>query len=141
MHCPLPEARCEAFRHLLDGRCSSASTPSSSGNRIKLKWLPWNIKSQVIVAIIPIVGLTMLILLLNIYAPSSSDVRVFKYTVPIVSQVRGRVIEVPVSEGNVPVKKGDVLFRIDPTPYQLTVNQLRRSSPPGAAARAGRIAQ
>jgi multidrug resistance efflux pump len=31
--------------------------------------------------------------------------------------VRGRVIEVPV-ENNRPVKKGDVLFRIDPTPYQ-----------------------
>jgi multidrug resistance efflux pump len=91
---------------------------------IKLKWLPWNIKSQVTVAIIPIVGLTVLILLLNVYAPSSSDVRVYKYTVPIVSQVRGRVIEVPVEEGNRLVKKGDVLFRIDPTPFQLTVNQL-----------------
>lgn len=91
---------------------------------IKLKWLPWNITSQVTVVIIPIVGLTALILLLNVYAPSSSDVRVFKYTVPIVSQVRGRVIEVSVEEGNRPVKKGDVLFRIDPTPYQLTVNQL-----------------
>ena len=34
---------------------------------IKLKWLPWNIKSQVVVAIIPIVGLTLLILLLNVY--------------------------------------------------------------------------
>ena len=50
--------------------------------------------------------------------------RVFKYTVPIVSQVRGRVIEVPVEEGNRLVKKGDVLFRIDPTPYQLEVNTL-----------------
>jgi len=51
-------------------------------------------------------------------------VRVFKYTVPIVSQLRGRVIEVPVEEGNRPVKKGDVLFKIDPEPYRLTVNQL-----------------
>jgi multidrug resistance efflux pump len=91
---------------------------------IKLKWLPWNITSQVIVVIIPIIGLTALILLLNVYAPSSSDVRVYKYTVPIVAQVRGRVIEVPVEEGNRPVKKGDVLFRIDPTPYELTVSQL-----------------
>jgi len=90
---------------------------------IKFKWLPWNIMTQVIVAIIPIVGLTVLILLLNVYAPSSSDVRVYKYTVPIVSQVRGRVIEVPVEEGNRLVKKGDVLFKIDPTPYQLAVNQ------------------
>jgi len=91
---------------------------------IKLKWLPWNTKSQVVVAIIPIVGMAALILLLNIFAPSSSDVRVFKYTVPIVSQIRGRVIEVPVEEGNRLVKKGEVLFKIDPEPYQLAVNQL-----------------
>jgi multidrug resistance efflux pump len=91
---------------------------------IKFKWLPWNTVSQVTVAIIPIVALTMLILVLNAVAPSSADVRVFKYTVPIVSQVRGRVIEVPVEEGNRLVKKGDVLFRVDSTPYQLTVNSL-----------------
>jgi multidrug resistance efflux pump len=91
---------------------------------IKFKWLPWNIYSQVTVVVIPIVALTALILSLNVFAPSSSDLRVFRYTVPIVSQVRGRVIEVPVEEGNRPVKKGDVLFRIDPTPYQLQVNTL-----------------
>lgn len=91
---------------------------------IKFKWLPWNTTSQVTVAIIPIVALTALILVLNVVAPSSADVRVYKYTVPIVSQVRGRVIEVPVEEGNRLVKEGEVLFRVDPTPYQLTVNSL-----------------
>ena len=91
---------------------------------IKLKWLPWNTATQVIVVIIPVVAITALILLLNIFAPSSADVRVYKYTIPIVSQVRGRVLEVPVVEGNVLVKKGDVLFRVDPTPYQLEVNTL-----------------
>ena len=91
---------------------------------IKFKWLPWNIYSQVTVVVIPIVALTALVLTLNVVAPSSADVRVFRFTVPIVSQVRGRVIEVPIEEGNVPVKKGDVLFRIDPTPYQLQVNTL-----------------
>jgi multidrug resistance efflux pump len=91
---------------------------------IKFKWLPWNTQTQVTVAIIPIVGLAVLVLLLNIFAPSSTDVRVYKYTVPIVSQVRGRVIEVPVVEGNVLVKKGEVLFRIDPTPYELQVKTL-----------------
>jgi len=60
---------------------------------IKLKWLPWNTTSQVTVAIIPIVGLTALILTLNVVAPSSADVRVYKYTIPVVSQVRGRVLE------------------------------------------------
>jgi multidrug resistance efflux pump len=91
---------------------------------IKFKWLPWNTRTQVIVAIIPIVGMAVLILLLNIFAPSSADVRVFKYTIPIVSQVKGRVIEVPVEEGNRLVKKGDVLFKIDPEPYRLAVSQL-----------------
>jgi len=50
-------------------------------------------------------------------------VRVVNYVVPVVSQVRGRVIEVPV-ENNRPVKKGDVLFRIDPTPYENEVHSL-----------------
>jgi multidrug resistance efflux pump len=40
-----------------------------------------------------------------------------------VPQVRGRVVEVPI-DPNRPVRKGDVLFRIDPTPYQLQVNAL-----------------
>jgi len=91
---------------------------------IKLKWLPWNIATQVTAVIIPIVGLGMTILALNVVAPSSPDVRVYKYTIPIVSQVRGRVVDVPVEEGNRLVRKGDVLFRIDPTPYQLEVNTL-----------------
>lgn len=87
----------------------------------KFKWLPWNIVSQVIVVTIPIVGLTMLILLLNIVAPSSHDVRVINYVVPINAPVRGLVIEVPI-EPNRPIKKGDVLFKIDPVPYQIAVS-------------------
>jgi len=91
---------------------------------IKFKWLPWNITTQVIVAIIPIVGLTVMILVLNVVAPTSANLRVYKYTIPIVSQVKGRVLEVPVEEGNRLVRKGDVLFRVDPTPYQLDVANL-----------------
>jgi multidrug resistance efflux pump len=90
---------------------------------IKLKLLPWTTPWKVGVAIFPIVAIAAMLLLLNIFAPTTSDVRVVKYVVPIVSQVRGRVIEVPV-ENNRPVKKGDVLFRIDPTPYQNEVHSL-----------------
>ena len=88
---------------------------------IKFKWLPWNTASQVIVVIIPIVAMAALILTINVVAPSSSDVRVFKYVVQVVPQVRGRVIEVPV-EPNRLVKKGELLFRIDPTQYQNDLN-------------------
>ena len=90
---------------------------------IKFKLLPWTTPWKVGVAIFPVVMIATLLLLLNIFAPTTSDVRVVKYVVPVVSQVRGRVIEVPV-ENNRPVKKGDVLFRIDPTPYQNEVNSL-----------------
>jgi multidrug resistance efflux pump len=90
---------------------------------IKLKWLPWNTVSQVTVVIIPIVGIAILILTLNVVAPSSPDLRVFKKVVQIVPQVRGRVIELQAAD-NRPMKKGDILFRIDPTPYQQTVAQL-----------------
>jgi multidrug resistance efflux pump len=90
---------------------------------IKLKLLPWTTPWKVAVAIFPVVAIAILLLLLNIVAPTTSDVRVVKYVVPVVSQVRGRVIEVPV-ENNRPVKKGDVLFRIDPTPYQNDVQSL-----------------
>ena len=90
---------------------------------IKLKLLPWTTPWKVGVAIFPVVVLAATILLLNIFAPTTTDVRVVKYVVPIVSQVQGRVIEVPV-ENNRPVKKGDVLFRIDPTPYEAEVRSL-----------------
>jgi multidrug resistance efflux pump len=90
---------------------------------IKLKLLPWTTPWKVTVVIIPVVGLATVLLLLNIYAPTTTDVRVIKYVVPIVSQVKGRVVEVPV-ENNRPVKKGDVLFRVDPTPYENEVHSL-----------------
>ena len=88
---------------------------------IKFKWLPWNTTSKVTVVIIPIVALTALVLTLNVVAPSSSDVRVFKYVVNVLPQVKGRVLEVPV-EPNRLVKKGELLFSIDPTPYQNDLN-------------------
>jgi multidrug resistance efflux pump len=87
---------------------------------IKFKWLPWNIVSQVIVITFPIVALTVLILFLNIIAPSSHDIRVVNYVVPINPPVRGLVTEVPI-EPNRPIKKGDVLFKIDPVPYEIAV--------------------
>jgi multidrug resistance efflux pump len=83
----------------------------------KFKWLPWNITSQVIVVTIPIIALTILILLMNICAPSSSDVRAQNYVIPIVPRVTGQVTEVPI-EPNRPIKKGDVLFKIDPVPFE-----------------------
>lgn len=86
----------------------------------KFKWLPWNITSQVITVTIPIIALTILILFMNIVAPSSSDVRAMNYVIPIVPRVTGQVTEVPI-EPNRPIKKDDVLFKIDPVPFEAAV--------------------
>jgi multidrug resistance efflux pump len=86
----------------------------------KKKWLPWNITSQVIVVTIPIIALSLIILFMNIVAPSSSDVRAMNYVIPIVPRVSGQVTEVPI-EPNRPIKKNDVLFKIDPEPFALAV--------------------
>ena len=90
----------------------------------KFKWLPWNFVSQVIVVTIPIVGLTMLILILNIVAPSSADVRVVNYVVAVNSRVNGIVTEVPI-EPNRPIKRGQVLFKLDPRPYEIEIQGFR----------------
>ena len=86
----------------------------------KFRLLPWNFISQVIVITIPAVGLTVLILMLNIVAPSSHDIRVVNYVVPINPPVRGLVTEVPI-EPNRPIRKGDVLFKVDPVPFEIAV--------------------
>jgi multidrug resistance efflux pump len=86
----------------------------------KFKWLPWNITSQVITVTIPIIALTIIILFMNIVAPSSSDVRAMNYVIPIVPRVTGQVTEVPI-EPNRPIKKDDVLFKIDPVPFEAAV--------------------
>src|ERR1043166_665786 len=86
----------------------------------KKKWLPWNITSQVIVVTIPIICLAVIILFMNIVAPSSSDVRAQNYIIPIVPRITGQVTEVPI-EPNRPIKKGDVLFKMDPEPFEAAV--------------------
>jgi multidrug resistance efflux pump len=90
---------------------------------IKFKWLPWNIYSQVAVVVVAIAGLTAMILVLNVVAPSSSDVRVINYAVEVVPRVTGRVIEVPI-EGNRLIKKGTPILKLDPEPFKLRVNEL-----------------
>lgn len=86
----------------------------------KFKWLPWNFISQVIVVTIPIVGLTLLILLLNIVAPSSADVRVVNYVTAVNARLQGMVIDVPITP-NQHIKKGQILFRLDPRPMEIEI--------------------
>ena len=75
-------------------------------------------------ALIGIGGIIALLIMISIYQPYSTDLRVFQPVVEIVPRVTGRVIDVPV-QPNAPLQQGDVLFRIDPQPFQYQVDQSR----------------
>ena len=57
-------------------------------------------------------------------APWTDQARVQAYVVPIASQVAGRVIEINVGKDQ-EVQQGDVLLKIDPSDYQLAVDNAK----------------
>lgn len=66
-----------------------------------------------------------IILSMNNYHPSSTDARVFQRIIQITPHITvpGRVQNV-IAQPNTSLKKGDVLFAIDPRPFQFEVNRL-----------------
>jgi len=65
---------------------------------------------------------------MNFYHPGSSDVQVLRRVVQIAPRTSkpGRVTEVLVRP-NIPMKKGDLLFGIDATPFEFEVSRLQAS--------------
>jgi len=88
----------------------------------KLKLLPWNTTWKTVSGAVGLVIALVIIGALNYLAPSGR-VTVQGYTVEITPNVSGTVVSVEV-EANTPVKQGDVLFRIDPIPFQTEVGRL-----------------
>jgi multidrug resistance efflux pump len=75
----------------------------------------------------PLVWMLLLFIVLFIpmqWGAPAGNVTQYQYVVEIVPNVSGTIIEVPI-EGNRPLKKGDVLFKIDPRPYQYKVAQIK----------------
>ncbi|OKB65956.1 multidrug transporter subunit MdtN [Serratia marcescens] len=50
-------------------------------------------------------------------APTTDDAYAYADTIDVVPEVNGRIIEMPIRD-NQEVRQGDLLFRIDPRPYQ-----------------------
>jgi multidrug resistance efflux pump len=80
----------------------------------------WTVPTAVLGGVV-IIG--TLILLMNYNHPFTQIGNQVYSTTPIVSGVRGKVIEVPV-EANKPLKQGDILFKIDPIPFEAEVARL-----------------
>lgn len=63
-------------------------------------------------------------LLADRFTPYTQQARVGAFVIPVASEVAGRVIKVNV-RNNQNVKAGDVLFEVDPQPYQIAVDRAR----------------
>jgi multidrug resistance efflux pump len=88
----------------------------------KLFRIPVNQWSLSTAALGGIFGIALLLLTTNYNHPFTTNARIYFPLTPILPTVKGRVIEVPV-QANTPLKEGDVLFRIDPKPYQYIVDE------------------
>jgi len=64
-----------------------------------------------------------LLFLMNFQHPYSPVSREYFYTTPIIPDVKGRVISIDV-KANTALKEGDILFKIDPVPFQYKVDSL-----------------
>lgn len=65
-----------------------------------------------------------ILLVMNYNHPFTDNARIYFATTPIMPDVKGRVVEVPVTP-NVLLQQNDVLFRIDPEPYKYEVEKRR----------------
>jgi len=88
----------------------------------KLFRIPVNQWSLATAALGGIIGISLLLLIMNYNHPFTNNARIYFAVTPVLPGVKGRVVEVPV-QGNKPLKEGDVLFRLDPKPYQYIVDQ------------------
>ena len=90
----------------------------------KFKLIEPNVKSYTGAAIVGVVVIGAILLAMNVFQPYSTNAVVSQYVVQIAPQISGEVTTVPVSP-NQPIMKGDVLFTIDPAPFQATVDGAR----------------
>jgi multidrug resistance efflux pump len=91
----------------------------------KLKLVRWGWASGTVAVLVGAFILAVFLALFNYLTPSGK-VTVAGRVVEVIPNVTGQIIAIPVKT-NVPVKSGDVLFQIDPAPFQYKVAQLKAS--------------
>jgi multidrug resistance efflux pump len=91
----------------------------------KMKLVRWGWLSGTISILVGAFILATFLALFNYLTPAGK-VTVTGRVVEVTPNVTGQIVAIPVKP-NVPVKKDDVLFQIDPAPFQYKVTQLRAS--------------
>jgi multidrug resistance efflux pump len=86
---------------------------------LKVPLSKWTVTTAVVGGIF-IIGFVVVVM--NYNHPFSKDGRIYFYATPVSPAVNGQVVDVPVRP-NSTVKKGEVLFRLDPRPFEYAVSR------------------
>lgn len=89
----------------------------------KIFKIPVNQWSLLTVFIGGVIMLGSMLMSMAYYHPASISARSYFVSTPIVSNIRGKIVSVDAAPNQL-LKKGDVLFKIDQTPFQSSVDDL-----------------
>ncbi|APV42591.1 hemolysin D [Pseudomonas frederiksbergensis] len=103
----------EAAKPTPETPVTQAPAPAADPAKKGIKW----------VLVLILLSLTWY-LLADRFTPYTQQARVGAFVIPVASEVAGRVIRVNV-RNNQDVKAGEVLFEVDPQPYQIAVDRAR----------------
>jgi multidrug resistance efflux pump len=84
----------------------------------------YSARAWVMLVIAVIMLLATYYVLSDLHTPFTTDAYVQAYVVQVAPRIEGQVVRVAVEE-NQPVKKGDLLFEIDPRPFEYQVELLK----------------
>lgn len=91
----------------------------------KFKLLKFDLKAKIATAVLGVLICFGVLIAVNFLHPQSLDARVLQQVVPVAARIPhpGRIVDVVVKP-NVPVKRGEVLFQVDPEPYRIDIARL-----------------
>ena len=103
----------EAAQPSVEAPAATAPAPAADPAKKGIKW----------VLLLILVSLVWYVLA-DRFTPYTQQARVGAFVIPVASEVAGRVIRVNV-RNNQDVRAGDILFEVDPQPYQIAVDRAR----------------
>lgn len=89
----------------------------------KVLKVPLNKWTGTTAVLVGFLSIGFLLLMMGMYHPFTKEARIYTLTTPVLPTVQGRITEVNVKNGD-RVKQGDLMFRIDPRPFQFEVDRL-----------------
>nr|HRM22657.1 hypothetical protein [Neisseria sp.] len=94
----------------------------------KIPLTKWSVPTAILGGVVLLLSM---LLFMNYNHPHTKLTTQYYITTPVLADLRGRIIEVTPTRADQLIKKGEVLFKIDPEPFQAAVD-MRKAELPAA---------